>query len=101
MSVLLGRCVPGDAPAEAMPQFAASLSARHQAFSTLTLVCGECHASSEAAFDAGEFLWREVRASAKRLLREVDAIARVYGWTEREILSLRQARRDFYLELVQ
>ena len=31
---------------------------------------------------------------------EVHTLASVYGWTEREILSLSEPRRAFYLEMV-
>ena len=47
-----------------------------------------------------EFFWTEIAAQAQRLLREIDALARAYGWTEREILSLPAQRRQAYLELV-
>jgi hypothetical protein len=33
-------------------------------------------------------------------LREIDALARVYGWSEREILNLPARRRQTYLELI-
>jgi hypothetical protein len=51
-------------------------------------------------FDIGEFFWTEIAVQAQRLLREIDALARAYGWTEREILSLPGQRRQAYLELV-
>src|SRR5206468_730296 len=37
---------------------------------------------------------------AGRLLREVDALARAYGWREPDILALTPWRRDAYLQLV-
>ena len=46
------------------------------------------------------FVWAELRAHAQRLLREVDMLARAYGWTEPEVLALDGARRVAYLELV-
>jgi len=42
-----------------------------------------------------------VRARAQRLLREVDALAHVYGWTESEVLALGERRRAAYLALTQ
>ena len=36
-------------------------------------------------------------ARARRLLREVDVLARAYGWTEPEVLALDDARRAAYL----
>ena len=42
---------------------------------------------------------RSCDARAQRLLREVDALARAYGWTEAEVLALDERRRAAYLEL--
>jgi hypothetical protein len=33
-------------------------------------------------------------------LREIDVIARAYGWSEREILGLSARRRQSYLETI-
>ncbi len=41
-----------------------------------------------------------MEARAKRLLSEVHALASAYGWSEREILGLSVARREFYLGMV-
>ena len=35
------------------------------------------------------------------LLRDVDTLARAYGWTEEQVLALGDARRGAYLELVE
>ncbi|MBX9581774.1 MAG: hypothetical protein K2X87_15835 [Gemmataceae bacterium] len=70
-----------------------------QADVRLGLTCPACGRGWEAPFDVAGFLWAELAALARRLLREVDALARVYGWTESEILSLSPARRRAYLDL--
>jgi hypothetical protein len=44
-------------------------------------------------------VWTELRAHARRLLREVDVLARAYGWTEPDVLALDERRRAAYLEL--
>lgn len=62
--------------------------------------CPACGASFVTDLDVGAFVWAELRADAQRLLREVHALARVYGWTEPEVLALGDARRAAYLELV-
>ncbi len=64
------------------------------------LECPECSHCWELSFDAAEHLWARVAAKARRVLHEVDALARAYGWSEAEILSLSPARRASYLELV-
>ena len=66
----------------------------------LVLDCPCCQHKWEAPFDIVAFLWREISAAARRLLREVHTIASAYGWTETEILALSPARRRIYLEIV-
>lgn len=65
----------------------------------LALACPACAERWSVVLDAGAFLWRKLDALARRLAEEVDALARAYGWSEREILSLPSARRTRYLEL--
>jgi hypothetical protein len=62
--------------------------------------CGNCGHRWEEAFDIGEFLWEEIEAQARKLLGEVHQLAAAYGWTEREILSMSDARRRTYMEWV-
>jgi hypothetical protein len=59
-------------------------------------VCGHC---GTAQLDAGVLLWDEIDARARALLGEVHLLARAYGWTEAEILSLGAARRATYLAM--
>lgn len=66
----------------------------------LDLHCPLCSYSWPALFDIASFLWTEIAAHAHRLLREVDALARAYGWGEAEILGLSATRRQAYLELI-
>ena len=66
---------------------------------SLVLDCPACGNHWNESLDIASFLWTEVASRAKRLLREVHAIASAYGWTEREILSLSDARRAMYLEM--
>ena len=66
----------------------------------LNLQCPFCTHSWQAFFDIASFFWTEISAQARRLLREVDALARTYGWGEAEILGLSATRRQAYLELI-
>jgi len=61
--------------------------------------CPACGAAFVADLDLGGFVWSELRAHAQRLLRDVDVLARLYGWTEPDVLALDDARRAAYLEL--
>jgi hypothetical protein len=65
----------------------------------LATVCPACGAERSVTFDIVSFLWREVEAWARRLLREIHALAVTYGWAERDILAMSPLRRQCYLEL--
>lgn len=65
----------------------------------LLLECDVCSHGWTPLLDPAEFLWTEVSTLAERLMMDVDALARAYGWSEPEILSLSSARRQYYLEL--
>ena len=62
--------------------------------------CPSCGTSFDEGLDLPAFLWAELEARARRMLLSVHTLASAYGWSEREILSLSPARRDFYLEMV-
>jgi len=64
------------------------------------LACPECGQCWSAPMDVGQVLWTELNHSAERLLLEVDALARSYGWSEAQVLALSPARRAAYLQLV-
>ena len=73
---------------------------RAAAETLLELVCPSCAHAWQRSFDVTAFLWTEISAYAKRLLREIDALAAAYGWQEQTILRMTAARRRGYLELV-
>lgn len=64
------------------------------------LTCPACNGRWQVLFDIAAFLWTEISALAKRLLIEVHALARAYGWRESDTLSMSAQRRQFYLELI-
>jgi hypothetical protein len=119
--VLLERCVmgvePDDQPAAGyaglrpdtaggLPASLEDLLIEHiaqadpQADVQLELICPACSHAWALTFDVESFLWAEVNSQAKRLLREVDALARAYGWREADILSMSAKRRQAYLDMV-
>lgn len=71
-----------------------------QASIVFNQTCPACDHRFSSPFQIADYLWHEVDVAARRLLREVDGLARAYGWSEAEILSLTQGRRDVYLEMV-
>jgi hypothetical protein len=87
-----------DATIEAVSR--AMLEADPQAEIILHLTCPACAHEWDLLFDIADFFWTEISVQAQRLLREIDVLARAYGWTEREILNLPAQRRQTYLELV-
>jgi len=76
------------------------LEADPRAEITIRLTCPACSHEWDLLFDIADFFWTEIAAKGHRLLREIDVLARAYGWTEREILSLSAQRRQTYLELL-
>lgn len=109
-TALLARCCditgPGGedaalAPVEVVERIEAALAAADPlAEVTVGLECPECGAFFDADVDPIAFVWREVETRARRVLREVDVLARAYGWTEAEVLALPEQRRTAYLEIV-
>jgi len=67
----------------------------------IDMACPACGEPFVADLDVAQFVWAEVRARALGLLRDVDALARAYGWTEEQVLALGDTRRGAYLELVE
>jgi hypothetical protein len=67
---------------------------------TLDLTCPVCGHGWSTLLDVGTFFWTELTVRARRLLREVDALAHAYGWSEAAILGLNPTRRQAYLSLV-
>jgi hypothetical protein len=70
-----------------------------QADLQLHFSCPQCGHSWQARFDIESFFWSEISAWAVRLLREVHALARAYGWREADILALSPWRRQMYLRM--
>lgn len=70
-----------------------------QAELPLAMACAVCGYEWLPLLDIASFFWAEVSALAERLMGEVVTLARNFGWSEREILSMSAARRQRYLEL--
>jgi len=87
------------------PAIAASIESRMaqldpQAQVELDMNCPACDQSWLAPFDIVSFLWMEISAWARRTMHEVHLLARAYGWSEPEILSLHPVKRQMYLQMV-
>lgn len=66
----------------------------------IALSCPACGHAWPAAFDILAFIWIEIDAWARGLLREIHALASAYCWREADILALSPWRRRSYLELI-
>ncbi len=112
VQALLRRCVlhcdleGADCDADALPAAVAdALSHRMEeldpgASVSFDLACPDCGDTWNAAMDVGGVLWSELQTRAERLLLDVDALARAYGWSEPQVLGLSPLRRAAYLQLV-
>ncbi|MFE6690648.1 hypothetical protein ACFVFQ_29785 [Streptomyces sp. NPDC057743] len=103
---LLRRCVVSVSPAQdPVPDAVLEEVARRLADldpgadTTVALACPGCDHRWAAAFDVAEHLWADIDAYVRRLMYEVHALARAYGWSEADVLSVSPARRRFYLEV--
>lgn len=105
LALLRHCCLQGDPLAPEVEEMLESVGRAMEALDPLAdldiqLACGACGAASSVRLDIGRFLWAEIETEARTLLREVDAIARAYGWSEAAILALNPARRRSYLDMV-
>jgi hypothetical protein len=102
--LLFARCVQGGGEvaltaADRAALADAILAADPHAETLLALACPRCGGAWQPAFDIASYLWTEVAGEAQRVLREVDVLARVYGWSEADILGLSDTRRSLYVRM--
>ncbi len=71
-----------------------------QAESVLNAVCVSCGAPVRAVFDAAHYVLEEVKRGGKVLPGEVYTLARVFHWSEADILRMSTRRRRRYLEFI-
>ncbi|MDO9499330.1 hypothetical protein [Falsiroseomonas sp.] len=94
-AILRSRAAPDAADG---PELDAALEALDpDARVVLDLLCPACGTTATRELDVPRLVWCELEARIPRLLREVAEIARVFHWSERDILALPPARRAFYL----
>lgn len=67
---------------------------------SVTLTCPDCGCTDSAAVDVAGWWMSIVEARIRRIVAEVDRLARAYGWSEREALAVGPYRRAWYLELI-
>lgn len=103
---IVARCRIGGKPGERVcAPVLARLAARFESLDpaariVVALRCAECRGALRATIDIAEFVAADVERIVDRLLREIDVIARAYGWTEHDILALPAARRRRYVAMI-
>lgn len=70
-----------------------------QAEILMNVQCMSCNHNWELQFDILSYLWSEISNWARRILNDICSLAREYGWSEHDILSMTPARRKIYLDL--
>jgi len=71
-----------------------------QANITFDLNCPACQHQWASFFDIMNYFWTEIDRWAKRTFQEIYLLARGFGWSENEILSLSPLRRQTYLNML-
>jgi len=101
-TALLDRCLGSGAGwAEARAAAARALAeADPLADLRFELRCEVCGEGSSAPFDIVSSFWTEIETGAGRMVREVHDLARVYGWSEADILAMPGSRRARYLAMI-
>jgi hypothetical protein len=88
-------------PAEVVEAIANTMDrADPQANIQLSLTCPACVHQWQAMVDILTYVWSELDAWARRILREVHCLASAYGWREHDILHMRPWRRQIYMEMI-
>jgi hypothetical protein len=96
-----GRLIePSALPPAIRTAAAVALSAQGMEGPSADLTCGACGHAWQAPIDIAGAVLRDIDAWVVRQLDEVHRIAGAYHWSERDILALSPARRQFYLEAI-
>ena len=67
----------------------------------LVAPCAECGHVHTIQFDIQTYVLGAIMAERRRLLTEVNRLARAYSWSLEEILSLRRSDRRQFVELIE
>jgi hypothetical protein len=96
-----GRAIAADALPAPAREAAAAAILQHEPLAEvlLDLACPACGHGWAQPFDIAAFFFAELGQHARRLLGEIDLLARRYGWSEQDILAMSPARRQAYLDL--
>lgn len=101
-SMLLSKCTEGGEWPEGRAAFEELLE-RVAPLLDLELLapCAECHHVHTVQFDIQSYVLGAILAERRRLLAEINRIARAYSWSLDEILSLTRSDRRQFVELIE
>jgi|SRR5215471_17745849 len=101
-SWLLRRCVPGGAWPDGLEAFEELLDQVAPLLDLELLArCVECAHVNMVRFDIQSYVLGAVVAERRRLLAEINRLARAYSWSLGEILSLSRSDRRQFVELIE
>ena len=66
----------------------------------MTLNCPVCSSKWKVQFDIMSYIWMEIDSWAKQTFQDVYVLAKVFGWSEDQILSMSPTRRQLYLNMI-
>ena len=91
-----------DLPASVLDSLSKDMEKKDpQAHITMVLTCAACAEIFTVVFDIVNYLWAEIDNWAKHMLQEIFVLARAFGWSERDIISMSAHRRKLYLDMLQ
>ncbi|CAN5747119.1 hypothetical protein BH20CHL5_BH20CHL5_01130 [soil metagenome] len=105
LAIVAARCAGRDVSADELPTAVIAAAAASVADNDpgaeieFRLRCPSCGHAWDDTLDVASFVWAEIADRAQRVLLDVDALARAYGWREPDILALSEERRAAYLAL--
>jgi hypothetical protein len=101
-SLLLSRCLAGGDWPEGHSAFEQLLELVAPLLDMeLVAPCAECGHVHTIQFDIQTYLLGAILAERRRLLAEINRIAKAYSWSLDEILSLRRSDRRHFVELIE
>lgn len=100
---LLSRLIETDAPDETLLSAVEQQMTEHAGLAAFSIAnaCPQCGHVTDTPFDILDFVWKRVSAEARRTLKDIDVLARAYGWSSSEILALSPQRRAAHIAMVQ
>jgi hypothetical protein len=92
---------PSDLPVQVLSALGERMDALHPAADVrIRLTCEACGEAWTTTLDVAEMIGARATAEALQVMDEVHVLARSYGWSERDVLSLSRPRRRAYVDLV-